>query len=86
MRLRASLETPNFNRRSPRPGPEGAKHHQAPSSIVLAHDLVRRSGQVERDLIAANLDKVEGNRQKAARILGMGERTLYRKLEEHGLT
>ena len=46
----------------------------------------RSPAQVERDLIAANLDLVEGNRQKAARILGMGERTLYRKLKEYVLT
>ena len=51
------------------------------------YELAGRSlAEVERDLIAANLDLVEGYRQKAARILGMGERTLYRKLEEYGLT
>ena len=42
--------------------------------------------EVERDLIAADLALVEGNRQKAAQMLGIGERTLYRKLKEYGLS
>ncbi|QDU67200.1 sigma-54-dependent transcriptional regulator [Engelhardtia mirabilis] len=51
------------------------------------YDLTGRSLQeVERDLIAANLSLVEGNRQKAAQMLGIGERTLYRKLKEYGLS
>lgn len=41
--------------------------------------------EVERDLIAANLAFAEGNRQKAAAIMGIGERTLYRKIREYGL-
>jgi two-component system response regulator HydG len=28
---------------------------------------------------------VEGNREQAANILGIGERTLYRKIKEYGL-
>ena len=28
---------------------------------------------------------MEGNRQKTAQVLGMGERTLYRKIKEYGL-
>ena len=50
-------------------------------------DLAGRSlAEVERSLIEANLAFVDGNRQKAAKILGIGERTLYRKLKEYGLT
>ena len=41
--------------------------------------------EVERDLILANLALVEGNREKCAKVLGMGERTLYRKIKEYGL-
>jgi two-component system response regulator HydG len=29
---------------------------------------------------------VGGNRQKAAKILGIGERTLYRKLKDYGVS
>ncbi len=52
-----------------------------------AMDLAGHSlAEVERALIEANLELTEGNRQKAAKILGMGERTLYRKLKEYGIT
>ena len=49
-------------------------------------ELAGRSlAELERAAIQANLDLVDGNRQKAARILGIGERTLYRKIKEYGL-
>ena len=46
----------------------------------------RTLAEVERDLIEANLKLSEGNRQKAATFMGIGERTLYRKLKEYGLS
>ncbi len=39
--------------------------------------------EVERDMILATLESVQGNRQKAAKQLGIGERTLYRKLKTY---
>ena len=45
----------------------------------------RSMAEVERALIEANLELVGGNRQKAAQMLGIGERTLYRKIKEYGL-
>ena len=41
--------------------------------------------EAERVLIERTLAMTEGNRQEAARVLGIGERTLYRKLKEYGL-
>jgi two-component system response regulator HydG len=41
--------------------------------------------QAERELIRNTLKMVEGNREKAAKILGIGERTLYRKIKEYAL-
>ena len=41
--------------------------------------------EVERALIAANLALMGGNREKTAKVLGMGERTLYRKIKQYGL-
>ncbi|MDE2794091.1 MAG: sigma 54-interacting transcriptional regulator [Gemmatimonadota bacterium] len=40
---------------------------------------------MERDVIAAVLNSVEWNRRQAAEILGIGERTLYRKVRKYGL-
>ncbi len=39
----------------------------------------------ERQLIVNTLERVGGNRGEAADILGIGERTLYRKIKEYGL-
>jgi two-component system, NtrC family, response regulator HydG len=39
---------------------------------------------VEKYYIAETLKQTGGNREEAARLLGIGERTLYRKLKEYG--
>jgi two-component system response regulator HydG len=41
--------------------------------------------EVERDLISKTLREVRGNRKKAAKMLGMGERTLYRRMRQYNL-
>ena len=41
--------------------------------------------EVERAAIEAALQDTRGNRRKAAEVLGIGERTLYRKLKEYAL-
>src|SRR5437016_5345 len=52
-------------------------------------DVVYRPGMtmadVERAAIEAALHDTKGNRRKAAEVLGIGERTLYRKLKEYAL-
>lgn len=40
---------------------------------------------VEKIHIRRTLDMTKGNREEAARLLGIGERTLYRKLDKYGL-
>jgi two-component system, NtrC family, response regulator HydG len=40
---------------------------------------------MERQAIQAALAEVRGNRRKAAELLGIGERTLYRKISRYGL-
>jgi DNA-binding NtrC family response regulator len=44
-----------------------------------------RMADVERATIEAVLRDTKGNRRKAAELLGIGERTLYRKLKEYAL-
>ena len=39
----------------------------------------------ERIVIARTLEMTGGNRQRAAKMLGIGERTLYRKIKDYGL-
>jgi DNA-binding NtrC family response regulator len=41
--------------------------------------------EMEREQILRTLDEHGGNRRKTARVLGIGERTLYRKLKEYHL-
>ena len=41
--------------------------------------------EVEKLLIERTLERTDGNREEAARILKIGERTLYRKLDKYGL-
>jgi DNA-binding NtrC family response regulator len=42
--------------------------------------------EAEKELIRNTLKMVSGNREQAATILGIGERTLYRKIKEYGLS
>ncbi len=41
--------------------------------------------EAEKELIKNTLAMVNGNREEAAKILGIGERTLYRKIKKYGL-
>jgi len=68
--------------------------HGAPSLGPITADegadpIVYRRGmtmaEVERAAIEATLKETRGNRRKAADVLGIGERTLYRKLKEYQL-
>ena len=44
-----------------------------------------KMADIEREAIRVALEQVNGNRRKAAEQLGIGERTLYRKLREYAL-
>ncbi len=54
----------------------------APASGSLAGASLE---QLEKRAIRETLQLTGGNREKAAKMLGIGERTLYRKLKEYGL-
>lgn len=54
----------------------------APASGLVPGISIR---EMEKELIRKTLESVKGNRTEAARILGIGERTLYRKLKQYQL-
>ena len=63
------------------PGPRTA----APQPNTLTSLVGRTLEEIERLFIAETLRVSGGNREEAARALGIGERTLYRKLKEYQL-
>jgi DNA-binding NtrC family response regulator len=75
------------------PGPEGLQEEEHPARPRQEDsedtDIVYRPGmtleEMEERAIRAALADVGGNRRKAAEQLGMGERTLYRKIKKYGL-
>ena len=60
-----------------------------PPQEVIDGQFVQLAGlsleQAERELIRSTLKMTGGNREQAAKILAIGERTLYRKISEYGL-
>jgi two-component system response regulator HydG len=51
------------------------------SPNLVGHSLE----EIERYYIAETLKLISGNREEAARMLGIGERTLYRKIKEYNI-
>lgn len=63
-------------------------HHlkQLAASNRVPKDLAGVSlNDLEKQAIIDTLDRTKNNREKAAKILGIGERTLYRKIKEYNL-
>ena len=58
---------------------------EARPSEVVVYEQGMKMSDVERAAIAAALKESRGNRRKAASSLGIGERTLYRKLKDYHL-
>ena len=69
------------------PGASGAL--EPPGSPAGATVVTIAAGmtmaEIERKAIEAALRETRGNRRKAAELLQIGERTMYRKLKEYGL-
>jgi two-component system response regulator HydG len=73
----------------PEIGPETLPKSFRPGSAVVVGGLENVVGisleQLEKEAIRNTLKLTNGNREQAAKILGIGERTLYRKIKEYDL-
>jgi DNA-binding NtrC family response regulator len=75
---------------TPQPGreimPGAAKFTEIPDGGEIVVGPGTPIKDVERELIQKTLAEVGGNRKRAAKMLGIGERTLYRRMKEYDLT
>jgi DNA-binding NtrC family response regulator len=62
----------------------GPRDESAPPNVVTIAPGTKMN-EVERAVIEAALKETRGNRRRAADLLGIGERTLYRKIKEYRL-
>ena len=60
---------------------ENTLQKQSPLSIPPGYSME----EYEREIIRATLEYTGGNRAEAAKILKIGERTLYRKIKKYNL-
>jgi DNA-binding NtrC family response regulator len=54
--------------------------------VEQANSLPGTLSALRRERVLAVLDSTQGNKEQAARILGISRRTLYRLLDRYGLT
>ena len=54
-------------------------------TVEEIHDEPTNIEQLEKDSIRRALEKNAGNRKAAAAVLGISERTLYRKIKEYNI-
>ena len=62
----------------------GPRDESPPPNVVTIAPGTKMT-EVERAVIEAALKETRGNRRRAAELLGIGERTLYRKIKEYRL-
>jgi DNA-binding NtrC family response regulator len=55
----------------------------APNVLTITPGMTM--AEIERGAIEAALRETDGNRRRAAELLGIGERTLYRKLRDYDI-
>ncbi len=65
--------------------PEISQRRQLPGPSTPTNLAGVSLNELEKKAIVDTLARTEGNREKAAKILGIGERTLYRKIKEYNL-
>jgi DNA-binding NtrC family response regulator len=84
--IEAAVVACEGNEISPAHLPAALRAGSSPAAAVAAGDGAPLTlEQMERAYIERILVQVEGHRGRAARLLGISERNLYRKLREYGL-
>ncbi|HNZ67274.1 MAG TPA: helix-turn-helix domain-containing protein, partial [Planctomycetota bacterium] len=63
----------------------GTINDRSSNKDVIQMEVGSSLREMEKELIVRTLNKVAGNKTKAAEILGIGTRTLYRKIEEYNI-
>ncbi|MGI9043057.1 MAG: sigma 54-interacting transcriptional regulator [Gemmatimonadaceae bacterium] len=58
---------------------------RGPHPVTLTISPGMTMAEIEKAAITAALAETKGNRRKAAELLGIGERTMYRKLRDYGI-
>ncbi|HRJ77945.1 MAG: Transcriptional regulatory protein ZraR [Planctomycetes bacterium] len=80
---------PNLTRLAPAASAVTAPGHAAagaaPAQAGMSSLVGLTMEQIEREVIRLTLAHNEGNRERTAKMLAIGERTLYRKIKEYGL-
>ena len=62
----------------------GETAEATPTAVAISAGM--SMAEAEKQLISKTLELTSGNREQAAKILGIGSRTLYRKLKEYDLS
>jgi two-component system response regulator HydG len=65
--------------------PEEIRASEQDEQVVIRSLAGVGLDKLEREAIRQTLAMTAGNREKTASLLGIGERTLYRKLKEYGI-
>jgi DNA-binding NtrC family response regulator len=66
------------------PSSSAATYHPRVEEASGSEGPIRTLEELEREAILMTLEKVGGNRTRAAELLGIGLRTLQRKLKDYG--
>ena len=80
--MRQQLNGLLANQTASNPAPINQEEYQTVEEI---HDEPTNIEQLEKDSIRRALEKNAGNRKAAAAVLGISERTLYRKIKEYNI-
>ncbi len=83
---RAIVPIPPEERADAAPAPGAVEVGDEPERPADGFEVGMSLENLERLAIERTLESVDGNRRKAAEILGIGERTLYRKLKQYDLS